>query len=49
VKFKAKPESYQTVGVADEGQTYINEGEDPDKVFTLKENYLQHVFSFRGS
>ncbi|KAH9989050.1 RNA dependent RNA polymerase-domain-containing protein [Russula compacta] len=42
MKFKARipvPHSYQLVGVADEGQAYIKEGADPDKVFTLKENF----------
>ena len=39
VKFKARipvPESYQLVGVADEGKAYIEEGEDEDRVFTLR-------------
>ena len=39
VKFKARipvPDSYQLVGVADEGRAYIEEGEDEDRVFTLK-------------
>ena len=38
VKFKARipvPDSYQLVGVADEGQAYINEGANKDDVFTL--------------
>lgn len=32
--------SYQLVGVADEGQAYIREGVDPDRVFTLKEGFI---------
>jgi RNA-dependent RNA polymerase len=39
VKFKARipiPNSYQLVGVADEGRAYINEGLSEDEVFTLK-------------
>ncbi|KAI0306234.1 RNA dependent RNA polymerase-domain-containing protein [Multifurca ochricompacta] len=43
LKFKARipvPQSYQLVGVADEGQAYINEGVDPSKVFTLKEGFI---------
>jgi RNA-dependent RNA polymerase len=47
VKFKARipvPHSYQLVGVADEGQAYIKEGEDPDKVFTLKEGFIYGMF-----
>jgi RNA-dependent RNA polymerase len=39
VKFKARipvPDSYQLVGVADEGRAYILEGVDEDRVFTLK-------------
>ena len=39
VKFKARipvPDSYQLVGVADEGRAYIQEGVDEDRVFTLK-------------
>jgi RNA-dependent RNA polymerase len=41
VKFKARipvPESYQLVGVADEGQAYINEGKE--NVYTLKEGHI---------
>jgi RNA-dependent RNA polymerase len=41
VKFKARipvPESYQLVGVADEGQAYINEGKE--NVYTLKEGRI---------
>jgi RNA-dependent RNA polymerase len=48
VKFKARipvPHSYQLVGVADEGQAYINEGANPDKVFTLKEGFVYGIFS----
>jgi len=47
VKFKARipvPHSYQLVGVADEGQAYIKEGEDPAKVFTLKEKEIYGIF-----
>ncbi|KAI0306233.1 RNA dependent RNA polymerase-domain-containing protein [Multifurca ochricompacta] len=43
VKYKARipvPHSYQLVGVADEGQAYINEGVDPSRVFTLKEGFI---------
>lgn len=39
VKFKARvpvPDSYQLVGVADEGQAYIKEGINKDDVFTLE-------------
>ncbi|KAH9989066.1 RNA dependent RNA polymerase-domain-containing protein [Russula compacta] len=41
------PISYQLVGVADEGQGYIREGLDPDRVFTLKEGfiYVQRVYA----
>lgn len=38
MKYKARipvPNSYQLVGVADEGQAYIREGADSEKVFTL--------------
>ncbi|THH12039.1 hypothetical protein EW146_g7842 [Bondarzewia mesenterica] len=34
------PNSYLLVGVADEGHAYINEGVDPDDVFTLKEGQI---------
>jgi RNA-dependent RNA polymerase len=47
MKFKARipvPHSFQLVGVADEGQAYIKEGEDPDKVFTLKEGFIYGMF-----
>ncbi|KAA1469188.1 RdRP-domain-containing protein [Dentipellis sp. KUC8613] len=40
VKTRARilvPNGYQLVGVADEGQAYINEGCNPDDVFTLGE------------
>ncbi|KAF8267887.1 RNA dependent RNA polymerase-domain-containing protein [Lactarius quietus] len=43
MKFKARipvPHSYQLVGVADEGQAYINEGVPPDQVFTLGEKEI---------
>ena len=43
MKFKARipvPRSYQLVGVADEGRAYINEGVQPDKVFTLGEKQI---------
>jgi RNA-dependent RNA polymerase len=48
VKYKARipvPYSYQLVGVADEGQAYIKEGADPDKVFTLREGFIYGIFS----
>ena len=43
MKFKARipvPRSYHLVGVADEGRAYINEGAQPDKVFTLGEKQI---------
>ncbi|KAI0251717.1 RNA dependent RNA polymerase-domain-containing protein [Lactifluus subvellereus] len=43
IKFKARipvPNSYQLVGVADEGRAYINEGAKEDDVFTLKEGFV---------
>ncbi|KAH9989051.1 RNA dependent RNA polymerase-domain-containing protein [Russula compacta] len=43
VKFKARipvPNSYQLVGVADEGQAYIREGANPENVFTLGEGRI---------
>jgi RNA-dependent RNA polymerase len=44
MKFKARipvPRSYQLVGVADEGCAYtINEGAQPDEVFTLGEKQI---------
>ena len=43
MKYKALipvPRSYQLVGVADEGQTYIREGVDPHRVFTLQEGFI---------
>ena len=47
VKYKAGipvPNSYQLVGVADEGQAYIKEGAKEDDVFTLKENTIYGKF-----
>jgi len=47
VKFKARipvPNSYQLVGVADEGRAYIQEGLDEDSVFTLKPGTIYGVF-----
>jgi RNA-dependent RNA polymerase len=47
VKFKARipvPESYQLVGVADEGRAYINEGLNEDDVFTLKPGTIYGTF-----
>lgn len=49
VKFKARipiPNSYQLVGVADEGQAYIREGVDSDKVFTLPEGHIYGTVVF---
>jgi len=43
IKFKARipvPNSYQLVGVADEGQAYIREGANPEDVFTLPEGHI---------
>jgi RNA-dependent RNA polymerase len=43
IKFKARipvPNSYQLVGVADEGQAYIREGVNPKDVFTLPEGHI---------
>ncbi|KAI9449720.1 RdRP-domain-containing protein [Lactarius psammicola] len=43
VKFKARipvPNSYQLVGVADEGRAYINEGLREEDVFTLKQGLI---------
>jgi RNA-dependent RNA polymerase len=43
VKFKARipiPESYQLVGVADEGRAYSNECVKEEDVFTLKEGFI---------
>ena len=43
VKFKARipvPNSYQLVGVADEGRAYIDEGLNEDDVFTLKDGFI---------
>lgn len=47
IKFKARilvPESYQLVGVADEGRAYINEGLKEDDVFTLKPKQIYGTF-----
>jgi RNA-dependent RNA polymerase len=47
VKFKARipvPDSYQLVGVADEGRAYIQEGVDEDRVFTLKPDTIYGTF-----
>jgi RNA-dependent RNA polymerase len=49
VKFKARipiPESYQLVGVADEGQAYIKEGVKEEDVFVLKQGLIYGI-SFR--
>jgi RNA-dependent RNA polymerase len=51
VKFKARipvPRSYQLVGVADEGRAYINEGEQPDNVFTLGEKQIYGMICLDG-
>jgi RNA-dependent RNA polymerase len=51
VKFKARipvPESYQLVGVADEGQAYIKEGVKAEDVFTLGPGRIYGAF-LRGS
>jgi RNA-dependent RNA polymerase len=50
VKYKAGipvPNSYQLVGVADEGRAYIKEGAKEDDVFTLKENTIYGKFPRR--
>ena len=47
VKFKARipvPNSYQLVGVSDEGRAYINEGLEEDDVFTLKPGRIYGAF-----
>ena len=47
VKYKARipvPNSYQLVGVADEGRAYIDEGVDEDDVFTLKPGTIYGTF-----
>ena len=47
VKFKARipvPDSYQLVGVADEGRAYIREGVDEGRVFTLKPGTIYGTF-----
>jgi len=49
IKFKARipvPNSYQLVGVADEGQAYIRDGMDPEDVFTLPENHIYGTIYF---
>jgi RNA-dependent RNA polymerase len=51
VKFKARisvPKSYQLVGVADEGQAYIEEGVNAEDVFTLSPS-TNYGASLRGS
>jgi RNA-dependent RNA polymerase len=48
IKFKARipvPNSYQLVGVADEGQAYIREGANPEDVFTLPEGHIYGTVS----
>jgi RNA-dependent RNA polymerase len=52
VKFKARipvPDSYQLVGVADEGQAYIEEDIDKDDVFTLEPGRIYGTFFCGGS
>ena len=47
VKFKARipiSNSYQLVGVADEGRAHIDEGVDEDEVFTLKPGTIYGMF-----
>jgi RNA-dependent RNA polymerase len=47
LKYKVQipvPGSYRLAGVVDEGQAYINEGIDPDRVFTLKEGFIYGTF-----
>jgi RNA-dependent RNA polymerase len=47
VKYKARipiPNSYQLVGVADEGRAYINEGANEGDVYTLKEGFIYGMF-----
>lgn len=49
IKFKARipvPNSYQLVGVADEGQAYIKEGVNPEDVFTLREGHIYGTVYF---
>jgi RNA-dependent RNA polymerase len=50
VKFKARipvPDSYQLVGVADEGQAYIEEGHaDKDEVYTLPPGRIYGTFLY---
>jgi RNA-dependent RNA polymerase len=46
IKFKARipvPNSYQLVGVADEGPAYIREGANPEDVFTLPEGHIYGI------
>ena len=50
-KFKARipvPDSYQLVGVADEGQAYIEEDIDKDDVFTLEPGRIYGTFFLWG-
>jgi RNA-dependent RNA polymerase len=50
IKFKARipvPDSYQLVGVADEGRAYIEEGLNEDDVFTLKPGEIYGTFPCR--
>jgi RNA-dependent RNA polymerase len=50
VKFKARipiPDSYQLVGVADEGRAYIEEGLNDDDVFTLKPGTIYGMFFYQ--
>jgi RNA-dependent RNA polymerase len=52
VKFKARipvPDSYQSIGVADEGQAYIEEGIDKDDVFTLEPGRIYGTLFCGGS
>ncbi len=47
VKFKARipvPNSYQLVGVADEGRAYINEGVNEEDVYTLDPDKIYGTF-----
>jgi len=49
IKFKARipvPNSYQLVGVADEGQAYIREGVNPEDVFTLPKGHIYGTVYF---
>jgi len=52
VKFRARipvPNSYQLVGVADEGQAYIAEGANPENVFTLQQGQIYGTIYLRAS